>query len=147
MNRSGQAVSALLAIIGVSKLLFAPAVGQLFALDQPVALIALAVSVIAFGIWYGPLRLLSGSSVTRFLGLTVLVMAAASVYSPTLLGLRGTYLPVADIFLLVESGILLQMIGLERKQPETLRPFLLLSNAVHRLSHTPRHIPATASSR
>ena len=129
MNRSGQIVSALIAIIGTSKLLFPAAIGQLFALDKPVAFIALAVAVVAYGVWHGPLRFLSGSAITGLLGLSVLAFGAVSISSPTLLGIRGTYLPVADIFLMLEAGIVLEMIGLEKKRSQTFSPLLMLSVA------------------
>lgn len=127
MNRSGQTVSAFIAIIGITKILFPALMSHLFALDKSVALIAVAVAVVAYGVWYGPLRFLSGSSLTGLLGLGVLAIGAASISSPTLFGLRETYLPIADIFILLESGIVLQMIGLEKKQAETLAPLLALS--------------------
>lgn len=151
MNRSGQTVSALIAAIGVTKILFPAVITQFFALDKSVALIALAVAVIAYGVWYGPLRFLSGSVVTGFLGLAILVVGAASISTPTLLGLRGTYLPIADIFLLLESGIVLQMIGLEKKKPETLSPVLAISLIsqllMRRFGHGSNPVAAVASSR
>ena len=151
MNRSGQTVSALIAVIGVSKILFPAAVSQFFALDKSVALIALAVAVLAYGVWYGPLRFLSGSSLAGLLGLSTIVVGAISIYSPTLLGLRGTYLPIADILLIIESGIVLQLIGLEKKQPGTLSPLILTSLIgqllVRRLSHSTRPIVTSAASR
>ncbi|MDL2342396.1 MAG: hypothetical protein QFB87_04950 [Patescibacteria group bacterium] len=127
MNRSGQMVSGLLATLGTVRILIPALLAQLFALDKPVALFGIAVAVIAYGVWYGPLKFLAGSSITRFMGLIILVLGIASISSPTLLGLRGTYLPIADIFVMIEAGIVMQMIGLEQKQPETLSPLVALS--------------------
>ena len=145
MNRSGQAVSAFIAGIGLIKILVPSVTASLFALDTPVALITLAISVLSFGVWYGPLRFLSGSRLSSCLGLSILAAAVVSISSPTLLGFRGTYLPVADIFLLLESGIVVQMIGLARKHPQTLSPMFgprVLSQLFSRpLSHVTR--PAT----
>ena len=151
MNRSGQTVSAVIAIIGIAKVCFPAVLVSLFALDKSVALIAIAIAILAFGVWYGPLGFLSGSSVTGFLGLAVLVLGGFSISSPTLLGLRGTYLPIADIFLLLESGILLQMIGLEKKQSQTLSPLAIMSLAsqlvMRRYHHATNPVAAVATSR
>lgn len=150
MNRSGQTVGALIALIGVTKILMPTLTGQFFALDTPVALVALAIVAVAYGVWYGPLRFLSGSSVAGLMGLVVLALGASCIASPTLLGLRGTYLPAADIFLLLESGIVLQMIGLEKKHPETLSPLVVVSVIsqllIRRFSHSSRPAHATAVS-
>ncbi|MBC7708200.1 hypothetical protein H7Y63_03185 [Polaromonas sp.] len=134
MNRSGQTLSTLLATLGTVKILLPVALLQLFALDKSVALFGVTVAVIAFGVWFGPLKFLSGSSLTQFLGLTTIIAGILIISSPTLLGMRGTYLPIADIFVIIESGILLQIIGLERKQPETLSPMVAIS-AVSQLLH------------
>ena len=151
MNRSGQAVSAFIAGIGLIKILVPSVIASLFALDISVALITLAIAVLSFGVWYGPLRFLSGSRLSSFLGLSILAVAVISINSPTLLGFRGTYLPVADIFLLIESGIVMQMIGLERKPPQTLSPMWglrVLSQLFSRpLSHATRPATDLASSR
>ena len=151
MNRSGQAVSTFIAGVGLTKILVPSALASFFALDASVALIALAISVLSFGVWYGPLRFLSGSRLSSFLGLNILAVAIVSISSPTLLGFRGTYLPVADIFLLLESGIVLQMIGLERKRPQTLAPLWgprVFSQLFTRpFSHVTRSTTAVAPSR
>ncbi len=155
MNRSGQIVGAFIATIGITKILFPAAISQFFALDTAVALVALAVAVLAYGVWYGPLRFLSGSSLTGLTGLAIVVIGATCIGSPTLLGLRANYLPIADIFLLLESGIVLQMIGLEKKRPGTLSPLLMISlvislvgqSLVRRFSRSPRPVSAAAAGR
>lgn len=127
MNRSVRTLSALLAVLGLSKIFVPTAMTHLFTLDTVVALAGLLVAVVAVGVWLGPLRFLTGSSVSRIFGFAVLVVGVASISSPTLLGMRATYLPIADIFMIIEAGIVLQLIGLERKIPETLSPWLAIS--------------------
>ena len=127
MNRSVRTLTSLIAFLGLTKI-FAPSlVAHLFSLDTVVALAGILVAVIVVGVWLGPLRFLTGSSVTRVLGFGILALGIASISSPTLLGMRGTYVPIADIFMIIEGGIVLQLIGLERKIPETLSPWLAIS--------------------
>lgn len=126
MNRSGLLLSAALGIIGVARILFPNQLLQLFSLDPLIAIISLVTAFIALGVWYGPLNFLSGSVFVRFMGLAVFIAGLAAIYSPTLLGSRQTYLPIADIFLFLESGVVLQLIGLERKAANALSPLMVI---------------------
>lgn len=105
----------LLTTLGFLKIFQPVYLGHFFALDSPTALFAISSGLLAFGIWYGPLKSLAGSLLLRTFGSTLLVIGLASVLSPTLLGLRNTFLPLADVFVIIESGIILQLIGLEPK--------------------------------
>lgn len=146
MNTSGRTLASVLAILGSVKILEPNVLGQMFAMDNGIALLAISVAVIAYGVWYGPLRFLSGSSVTRFFGLTILFAGVVSIVSPTLLGIRATYVPIADVFMLIESGIVLQLIGLQRKEPETLSPLLFMSLVGQLLLRRASHSRLPASS-
>ena len=105
----------LLTTVGLLKFILPVYIGHFFALDGPIALFAIGFGLLAFGIWYGPLKSLAGSPLLRSFGITLLCIGITSVLSPTLLGLRNTYLPIADMFVVIESGIILQLIGLEPK--------------------------------
>ena len=147
MNRTGKMLAATVAGLAVIKILAPGAVAQFFAVDKSIALFALAIAVIAYGVWLGPLRFLSGSTFTRLCGFIVLAAGIATISSPTLVGLRSTYLPVTDIFLIVESGIILQLVGLERKQVVSLSPMVVISLItqlmVRRLGRSPTPVSAT----
>lgn len=127
MNRTGLTISALIASLGAAKILFPSTIAAMFALDTAPALLALFTAVVAYGVWYGPLKFLSGSHLIGTAGLAALTFGAFSVISPTLLGTRSAYLPVADMFMLIESGIVLLMIGLEKKPKRGLSPLVVIS--------------------
>lgn len=145
MNRSGLILSALIATIGALKILFPAEVATMFALDTSVALFAVLTAVIAYGVWRGPLNFLSGSFILGTIGFASIAFGVGSIISPTLMGLRSSFIPIADIFLLVETGIILQMIGLERKQRPALSPLLVLSLVWQLLPGRAQRAEATAS--
>lgn len=115
MNKTGLSLSAALAAVGAARILFPEVISQFFSLDPAVAIISLVTAVLAYGVWFGPLSFLSGSKIVRLLGLMVFAVGIMAIYSPTLLGSRQAYLPIADIFLILESGVVFQLIGLEKK--------------------------------
>ena len=134
MNRSGLALSGTIAIIGAARILFPEQVTGLFSLDISVAVIAIFIALVGYSVWLGPFNFLSGSWLMRLAGFAIFAFGLLSINSPTLLGARENYLPIADIFLFVESGILLQMIGMERKTVDTLMPVTLLNTVGHSIN-------------
>lgn len=149
MNRSGRILSITLATIGAAQLLFPQFIAQLFALDKEASLFAVGVAVVAYGVWLGPLRFLTGSFTLRFLGIAAIIAGAASLNSPTLGGLRTNYLPIADMFMMIESGILLSIVGYEAKPQRRLSPMLLVSvvsQLMYRRLSRARHAAASTAS-
>lgn len=129
MNRTGLALSAVLAAVGATQLLFPTEVAALYTLDSSVALFALSAAVLSYGVWFGPLKFLLVSRTLRLLGSIISVAALASISSPTLWGLRESFVPIVDIFLVLETGIMLQLIGLEKKQQNVPSPLGYFSSA------------------
>lgn len=127
MNKTGLMLIGIVAIIGITKILYPASIMPLFTLDAVVAMFAVLAAVIAYGIWFGPLRFLSGSYILGSLGLASLLFAVGSIASPTLLGTRDSFVPLADVFMMLETGIVLSMIGLEKKPERALSPLLVFS--------------------
>lgn len=144
MNRTGVALSAMLAVIGGTQILFPESVAQLFALDTAPALLAVLIAVIAYGAWFGPLKFVLGSWTIRIIGLATFMIGLSFIISPTIFGLRAAFLPIADIFLIIESGVMLQLLGLEKKQSGSLVkvPLVSMSSQLQRRLH---HGPVTVS--
>jgi len=62
------------------------------------------------------LKFLSGSRLIRLTGSVIFAAGLISISSLSLWVLRESFVPVADIFLVIETAIMLQLVGLEKKQ-------------------------------
>ena len=101
---------------------------HLMALDPIVALL---------GIVAGAAVILNGTSYARFIdlrfvfrvvGITLLAAVIYGVNSPTFGDMRDTYVPVGDLFVALESGIVMLLLAAEKNE-EAVTPLVYLTLA------------------
>ena len=115
-----------LAVIGSLRLIVPHWLTQFVALDVTAAWLAIAVAGLALlnGLrWFSLLDLRP-----LFLTLGVVLIAATGfgINSPTFGDIRQTYVPLADLFLTLESGIVMLLLAAEESD-EALSPLVYLS--------------------
>lgn len=126
MRKAVVFISTGLLIIGTLRLIASASVSQLMALDPAVAWLAIGVAGLAYANGSRWLSLLDLRLIFRALGLTLLITTAYSINSPTFGDIRQTYVPVADLFIALESGIVMLLLAAE-KSAEALSPLVYLS--------------------
>lgn len=113
-------------IIGTLRLIAPHSLTQFMALDPAVAWLSIGTAVLAFANGSRWFSLLDLRFIFRALGMTLLIIAIYGVNSPTFGDMRQTYVPVADLFLALESGIIMLLLAAE-KSAEALSPLVYLS--------------------
>lgn len=126
MRRAVLFLSVCLLTIGLTDLLFPSFLVNLFALDRGIALTGAAVGFLGIANGMPPLQHVNLRVVFRALGLALIGAALYTVNSPTYGGLRATYVPVTDIFIMLESGITALLLSTEVYE-EALPPFAYAS--------------------
>lgn len=113
MRRAVLFISAFLILFGCLRLFLPDIELQLVGLDPIVAWIGVGSGLL--GVLYGSefFRLLDIRWVWRFLAVGLIAFAIFSMISPTIGGLRQTFMLTADTFVLLESGILFGLLSYE----------------------------------
>ena len=126
MRKAVVFISTGLLIIGTLRLIASASVSQFMALDPAVAWLAIGVAGLVYANGSRWLSLLDLRLIFRALGLMLLITAAYGINSPTFGDIRQTYVPVTDLFIVLESGIVMLLLAAE-KSAEALSPLVYLS--------------------
>ena len=122
MRKNLLLLSSPLLLLGALRILAPQTLFRFAGLDSPFGLLALA---IASGVLLLTSHWWERIDFRRIFGLAAaicLVLTIALVNSPTLWGLRSTYLSLLDIFVILDSGLLFALAALEEKD-ESLPAF------------------------
>ena len=126
MRKAVLFISIWLLIIGTLRLAAAAPFNHFMALDPVVAGLAIGIGGLALANGSRWFRLLDLRLIFEALGLTLLITAAYGINSPTFGDLRQTYVPIADLFIVLESGIVMILLAAE-KSTKALSPLVYLS--------------------
>lgn len=119
-------LSSWLAIIGALRLIAPHWLSQLIAIDVIAAWLAIAVAGLALANGLRWFSLLDLRTFFRALGVVLLVTTCYGINSPTFGDIRQTYVPLTDLFIALESGIVMLLLSAE-KSDEALSPLVYLS--------------------
>ncbi|MDB5184811.1 MAG: hypothetical protein JWN38_619 [Candidatus Saccharibacteria bacterium] len=111
-------ISAPVSLICLARLIVPARMSQLMALDGTVAWVGLLVTLTALVMAFEWAKSLPVHFMLGFMGAGMLAIGLFGMYSPTLAGARLTYLPLLDIIILIESGIVMLLLGSEPRQME-----------------------------
>ena len=119
-------ISTCLFILGSLRLVAAASFTQFMALDPIVAWLAIGVATVAFAQGLRLFSLLDVRFMFRALGSVLLITVFYGINSPTFGDMRQNYVPVTDLFMVSESGIVMLLLAAERTK-EALSPLVYLS--------------------
>jgi hypothetical protein len=126
MRKTILLISTCLLSIGALRLLSPAVTTQFMALDPVIAGLAVGVAGLALANHPSRYRLVDFRFIFKALGSALLVATFYGLNSPTFGDLRQTYVPVADLFIMVESGIVMLLLAAEEAD-EALSPLIYLS--------------------
>lgn len=125
MRRATGLINLFLIIVTLGAVAAPASWGSTFGVDPPVAAAMLSVG---FAVWiYRHTRLGNWdlSFLSRAAAVAMLIFTGVAIYTPTLAGLRASYLPTMDMVLALEAGILLLIVSLEPRS-RAVKPSLYL---------------------
>lgn len=150
MRRGTVFLGTFLVLIGTLRLGVPFLFGHLMALDAFVALLAIGVGVVALVNGSSYVRLVDLRVAFKALGATLLLCVLIGINSPTFGDIRQTYIPITDLFVVLESSIVMFLLASEEPDAtEALSSRMYISLVVHHFYHrlSVRLSPALAHSR
>lgn len=125
MRRATGLINLFIIIVTLGAAAYPASWGRTFSVDPSVAAAMLSIGVAVFLYRHTRLGKWDLSFLSRAAGIAMFLFTAVAIYTPTLAGLRDTYLPTMDMLLTLEAGILLLIVSLEPK-PNAIKPSLYL---------------------
>lgn len=116
MGKTSALLSSVLVFIGSARLITPEVVSQILSISVPMAVLSIATGLFVFMYNLTSIGRVDISPLLRALSFALLLMGAISLYTPTLGSLRETYLPLTDIFLMFETGMLLGLASFEPRE-------------------------------
>ncbi len=150
MRRGTVCLGTFLVLIGVLRLGAPLLLGHFMALDSIVALLAVGVGVLALVNGLSYVQLFDLRVAFKALGVTLLLCVLIGINSPTFGDIRQTYIPIMDLFVILESSIVMFLLASEEPDAdEALATRIYISLVIHHFYHrvSARLAPALAHSR